>query len=213
VSPFPSHDQEGGGLYTFLDVEETVSIVSDDANDTSDGTGLRQLTLLGLNDSYNEISETVTLNGTTPVVTETKFLRVFRAFGVSAGSTGTNEGNIVGTSSSSSNTLFQVTADLGQTQLAIYTVPLGKVLEITSVDVTTFKQSAGAYEVRLMVRLFGCAWRLFGTFGVSGGGNLVKSYYPPLSIPQKSDIRMDAIVGANNTAVAASFSGFLRDVA
>jgi len=52
-----------GGSYTFPLSADTLAISSDDENDTSAGTGARTVLVKGLNSSFVEISETITLNG------------------------------------------------------------------------------------------------------------------------------------------------------
>ena len=61
------------------------------------------------------------MNGLTPVVTTGLFLRVYRARVVTAGSTGTNEGTITMTNTTSSNVIAQISVDnsgFGQTLMA-----------------------------------------------------------------------------------------------
>ncbi len=53
-----------------------VSIVSDDANDTSAGTGARTGIVKGLDADFREITRPFIFNGLTPVVTSKEFLRI-----------------------------------------------------------------------------------------------------------------------------------------
>lgn len=71
----------GSGLYTgFPSTAEPVRITSSSVNDAAAGTGARTVTVTGLDISGNFIQETVTLAGTTPVVTVQSFWRLNRAF-------------------------------------------------------------------------------------------------------------------------------------
>ena len=88
-----------GGNLSYLSVAETLNVVSTDANDTSAGTGARKVAILGLDASFNVISDVVTLDGTTPVESFVAFYRITGLFLLSAGSSLTNEGTINFTSS------------------------------------------------------------------------------------------------------------------
>ena len=59
-----------------------LEVVSDSSNDNGTtsplGTGATQVTVQGLTDWDTETTETVTLNGTTPVATSNTWLRVYR---------------------------------------------------------------------------------------------------------------------------------------
>jgi hypothetical protein len=96
------------------------------ANDTSAGTGARTVTILGLNASFAEISETVTLAGASASSPTTQsFIRVTRAWVATSGTyTGSNTGNVV-IETTSGSTLANLAAGVGQTQLSMYTVPAG----------------------------------------------------------------------------------------
>jgi len=60
-----------GGVYTFPASATKMDLVSDNDNDGKTGspssTGARTVTIYGLGATYNSLSETVTMNGTTPV--------------------------------------------------------------------------------------------------------------------------------------------------
>lgn len=79
---------------SFLSSAAILQIASTDANDTAAGTGARQLFISGLNNNWDAISETITLNGQTPVNTTTQFLRVNLLLVVEVGSFGGNQGDI-----------------------------------------------------------------------------------------------------------------------
>ena len=56
----------------------SLELISSDTNDTSSGSGAREVTVLGLNGSWNEVSQTVSTNGTTAVALTTDLLRIYR---------------------------------------------------------------------------------------------------------------------------------------
>ena len=89
------------------------TIVSSSASDTM------QVLVVGLDASYNEVRQTVTLNGTGSVAIPTALFRINSAIILS----GSNVGNI--TIASGGVTYGYIEATLGTTQACIYTVPAG----------------------------------------------------------------------------------------
>lgn len=88
-----------GGNWVAPTTNRTMSVVSSSASDAAAGTGARTLTLSGLNSSYADISETITLNGTTPVVSSNSYVMLNNTLVATAGSSTTNVGVITITAS------------------------------------------------------------------------------------------------------------------
>lgn len=84
----------GGGLITQPTSAGATTLVSDSASDAAAGTGARTILVSGLDANYFKKSETVTLNGLTPVTCVNNYLRINQLFMLSAGSNQTNVGNI-----------------------------------------------------------------------------------------------------------------------
>lgn len=133
-----------GGLIVWQTAAQTLSLVSDSADDTAAGTGARSVTVVGLNGSLAEITETVATAGLVAATTTNKFLRVYRAYVASAGTyagttAGGNLGNINATYSTTGNPAFIIAHDgtrgLGQTQSAFFTVPAGMKAYIAFIDI------------------------------------------------------------------------------
>lgn len=187
-------------------VAATISVVSSSANDAAAGTGARTIMINGLDSSYAEISETVTMNGATPVVTVAQFLRVNSVFAVTAGSGGVNAGNITGTLSG--NTIFYVEATQGAAHQMQYTVPAGKTLLVLNTRYGTGRfQSSGDCHILAQVRPLGGAWRSLQDI------YLYQNIYQPSvvggeSIPEKTDIRA-LVVSTINTQAFGEFAGWL----
>jgi hypothetical protein len=104
-----------GGTYTYPSSAAPLVLVSDSASDNT----TRSVVIDGLDASYNRISETIALNGTTNVTTTKSFFRINQMAMLNS----TNTGNI--TASISSVVYAKINAGVGQTQMAIYTVPAG----------------------------------------------------------------------------------------
>jgi len=112
-----------GGLYSFPAAAGTISIVSASANDASNGTGARTLTITGLDSNWGVQEKTYTLNGTTPVVTSDTWLRVNKVHVTTVGSGGVNAGTITFTHSNTSALCAQINANEGCSHACVYSVP------------------------------------------------------------------------------------------
>lgn len=122
---------EGGGLYPFQSSAVTLEILSASANDTAAGTGARTFTIVGLDNNFNPISETITMAGVTPVQTVNQYRRVNACVIASAGSGNVNAGDVTLRVTGGGSTQALVRAGYGFAKQAIYTVPAGFTLLVT----------------------------------------------------------------------------------
>ena len=83
-----------------------------------------RITVIGLNSLYQPISETVVMNGTTPVATTKQYLRI-NSMVVSPDSLSNPAGIVYLKNLAATVTYAQINAGIGRTQMAIYTVPAG----------------------------------------------------------------------------------------
>lgn len=95
-----------------------------------------QITIVGLDSGYNTISEAVTLNGTTPVATVKKYLRV-NSMSVTVGSATNPVGAVYLKDVGGTITYAQINAGVGRTQAALYTVPAGHTFFLQRVAIYT----------------------------------------------------------------------------
>jgi len=194
---------DGSNLYPWPTAAETLSVVSDDADDTSAGTGARTIEIQGLDSSWNVLIETVTMNGSTPVVTTGLFLRVYRARVVTAGSSGTNEGTITFTNTTSSNVIAQISVDnsgFGQTLMACYTVPAGKTAYLISFDFSSAKDNEHTF--RLLSRdntVTDAAWNTKEFASARGSFNDFRKWAIQ-KYTEKTDLDLQAIASSASAA-------------
>lgn len=121
----------------FQTVAAQYDIVSADVNDDVAGTGARTITLEGLDADFNELSETINLDGTTLVTTIGSFIRLNRAKIYDVGTYGgTNAGLITIRVTGSGDPQGYITAGKGQTRKAHYTIPAGKTAYMTRSNIT-----------------------------------------------------------------------------
>ena len=195
-------------IYPFPTSALTTTVVSTSANDTSSGTGARTVEIQGLASDYSRLTSTATLNGLTPVTLPTNFLRVFRIKVLTAGSTGWNEGNIE--VKHSTTVLGYITIGRNQTLMAIYTIPLNCTgyfyqwhTEISAdIGSTNTKQA----EIRLLARPFGGVFNTKDLRVLQSNASQLQNYNKiPIVFEEKTDIKIQAYSGTNNTYVTSGF--------
>jgi hypothetical protein len=200
-----------GGTKTYLSSGEILKITSTDVDDDGDpaDTGARTIEIYGLDDNYDEISETRTLNGQTAVDTVETYLRVYRAIIRSAGSTQSNEGTISIKNNASTVTMATIDPGEGQTLMTHYTVPNGKQMLIKNLCL----QATGNKDVSiaLYVRPFGEAWQVKLTATLNNG-TFNRLFLPPFKIDAKSDVVIRAISVQAGGIVNAGWDSILEDL-
>lgn len=203
---------QNGGLYSYLSAVSTVYVSATDAtNDNPTGTGARTVTVQGLDTDYNVVEETLSVNNTEGSV---EFIRVFRAFVATAGSLTTNDDIIeISTGAGGTGTVLATigkigtgtTFGLGQTQLALYTIPAGKTGYLTNWQVGggTYNDSITA---TLLARELDGATVPFRTRDIMDvpGGFHTRNYNVPYRFPEKTDIEVRAIA-STGSIVSSSF--------
>lgn len=202
---------EQGGVYAYPSSAISMKVSSSDANDDAAGTGARTVEVFGLDGDYNEINETVSLDGQTAVSTTIEFLRVFRVIVRSAGSGGTNAGDIyVGTGTVTAGVpatkYAKILVGEGQTLMALWTVPAGYTGYILRSTFSSGTTATNKYaEVRLKVRPLG---EVFQTkTAVTINQALYEMEYDlPIKVTEKSDIEARAFVSSGTDEIAATFS-------
>lgn len=202
-----------GGLYVYPTSAIQMKVSSSSADDTALGTGARTVSVQGLDQDYNEVAETITLTGQTAVLTTTTFIRVFRAFVITAGSGGTAAGTIyVGTGTVTSGVPATVYAEIAlgenQTTMAVWTVPAGYTFYVYRGTFSAASNNDTQYILgKFMTRPFGGVFR--NAADVTANSNAIPyDFEIPLAIPEKTDIEARAIaLSGSNFFVTASFEG------
>ncbi len=122
------------------------------AADTAAGAGAREITIQGIDDSFNEVAEAVaTAGGTASSATSTLFWRVHRAWVSSIGTyTGANTGLVTIEDSAGGQDFVVIVADEGQTQYTGWTVPVGKTAYLISLHLNV--DSNKTSNIRLFTR-------------------------------------------------------------
>ena len=181
---------DGGGVYTYQSSAVAMTVTSG-GGATDNGV---QVTVQGLDASYNEVSEAVTLAGSGTATTTQTYLRVYRAF-VSGSQEPTGDITIA----NGGTTYAKVLDGEHQTLMALWTVPAGYTAYLLQTDITAFTEQNNKFAV---------VWvqtrELDGVFRTQDKFALVENthhqqYQVPLPIPEKTDIRIRAI-GSSSSA-------------
>lgn len=199
---------DAGGLYPWLTVAEVASIVSTDANDAFGGTGAQTVKISGLDENYDLVDEIVELDGLTPVLTTTTFLRISRMTVPplldGGGEPIAGQGNAAGSinASQSATVRAQILNGNNQTLMAVLTVPRGYtgILVHGSAGTGSGKEATVKYYVRPFLGVFNLGYivQLFEN-------NEQRPFVLPQAINEKSDIDVRAISGVVGVQVSANF--------
>ena len=204
-----------GGTFNYPTGAVTMFVSSTSANDANGGTGANSILIQGLDENYDEIEETVLLNGQTQVATQKSYLRLYRAFVTLAGTGGTAGGIIyVGSSGATSgvpNTTIYANLHLGnQTQIAAYTVPAGYTLYLNDINFTAALSQANKTATCTFVsRDFGSNVFRSRFINVLQSNQLITKFEYPQPYYEKTDLECRVSTNTTNNAIGASFQGVL----
>ncbi|MNJ52898.1 hypothetical protein D3C77_482620 [compost metagenome] len=190
----------------------SLEVVSSSAADASAGTGMRTMLVRGLNTAYEEISELVTLNGLTPVALAQQFFRINEATPVTVGTGQANTGVITIRGAGAGTTRAIMPAGIGSLRQAVYTVPAGYDLVITSVLAVLNRVDTSD------------RWATISSWVRTSAGVIIQpaeigiatqpfrdEYAVPAVLPEKTDTTIRAQqVSGNNTNLTANIMGYLR---
>lgn len=197
-------------LITFPVAAIQMTVSSSNANDTSAGTGARTIVVQGLDANYNEVSETVTLNGQTAVTMTASLLRVNYAYVLTAGSGNGAAGDIyigtgVVTAGVPATTYDIIKFDYNTTITGSFTIP-ARHTGYLSQGLFSSGQSGGSNQVqgRLLTRGTDNIRRTLAVTSINNGvADYVFEY--PNAIQEKTTVEATAIGSSSNNAVSSMF--------
>lgn len=186
---------DAGGLYAYPSSAVKMTATSTDgAND--DGV---QVTVQGLDANYNELSETITLDGSGVGETSSFFLRVFRAF-VEGSQAPSGTINIT----NGGLTYARITLGNNQTLMALWTVPVGYTAYLLQIDVSLATTQNNKYAtVHFTARKSGGVFRTQDKF-VKSESSHHQQYHIPLKFEEKTDLEFRAIGDSASADIAIS---------
>ncbi len=193
-----------GGIYQYLSSAEILKVSSTDGNDTAAGDGARIIELFGLNRDYLRQTETISLNGQSPVSTAKSYLRIDRAIVRSAGDSGWNIGAINVKDNADSVVLLTVEPELNQTLMALTTVPMGCIGYLIDWYASSSSITPRLVELALFIRPFGEVFQIKSHVEVSQAAYRDDLRFP-MVIEPKSDIEVRGKAAASGGVISAGF--------
>ena len=187
-----------------------MSVSSTNANDTAEGTGARTIVVQGLDGDYDEITETVTLDGRNAVLTAASFLRINYMYVASVGSTKSAAGDIyIGTGAVTAGvpatTYNIIKFNYNDTITGCYTVPAGHTAYVTQGQFTAGQVSGATAVQGRLVAVNGSGIRRTAAVTTLNNGTADYPFEYPLPLPERTTIEATAIGGANNNSVSSLF--------
>lgn len=191
------------------------SSTSDDGSPV--GVGARTLRVYGLTDwATAEVSEDITLDGTTPVNTVNSYVIVHRMKVLTSGATNINVGTITATAATDGTITAVILPGDGQTEMAIYGVPsvqtfylkrwgasIGKSVSAQAVNFSIRVNENPNVQTTNYLRKDDINLSSVGTSGVS------RDYEIPPSFPGPCIIKIQAIGTTSDIDGASGFDGYL----
>lgn len=153
-----------GGDINWLTVASKVEVLSSDAADTSAGLGVRSVEIHGLSATGVDQDEIIVMSGITPVESSLTYIRINKMHSETCGTYGgSHQGDITCQVTGGGAVLSKMTGEEGLVDTAVvygsgeagngyYTVPLGKVLYITRIEVIPDVGVAKTIDIALYER-------------------------------------------------------------
>lgn len=207
---------DGSNIYTYLTSASSVYITSSSGSDTVAGTGARTVEVEGLDENYVLTTETINVDDS---ASQTTFIRLFRAIVKATGSGGQAAGiiSIRSAASGGGTLLAQIQkvgtgggASLGQTFMAMYTVPAGKTAYLTQWTVGAGGQNADT-TCLFTARTFGDGGFNAKDIIISAGQQFSKNYKIPLQFTEKTDLEVRGFTSSSGNDCSSSFNLILYD--
>lgn len=206
---------DAGGTFLYPVTAEPLDIISSDTDDDAADVGAHTVIVEGLDANFTLQSETASMGGTVAVNLINNYLRVFRAYVVTAGTGAENAGSISVRTQTGGTVRASIRIGNNQTLMAVYTIPDGKTgyLEDYYVDLDT-PPAGGDLDFKLRVRMENEVFQVKHIIGLvdDGTSHAIHSFTSPLILPEHTDIRIEASnAGAGAIASSAGFDLILID--
>ena len=187
-----------------------MSVSSTDANDTAAGTGARTVVIEGLDANYVEITETVTLNGQSAVLTAASFLRINYMYVATAGSTKSAAGDIyIGTGTLTAG-VPAIAYDIikfnyNNTVTGCYTIPAGYTGYLSQGRFATGQVTGSSLVQGRLVATGLDGIRRTAAVTTLNNGVADYTFEYPVAVPEKTTLEATALGSANNNSASSMF--------
>ncbi len=206
----------GGGLYPGFNAvaAQTVNVTSTHGDDDVGGDGALRVRLEGLDGNYDRVTEDVTLTGAIATVSGNTYLRLDRAYVLTAGAAGCNVGDIEISQTISGIKMVDLPATRNQANMGCYTVPAGFTAWPLSGLCTLIDAQDTTARMDVFIREFGGVFRSRFPFGIYRGGGPVTlaTNAPQAPLLEKTDFDVRCITtSSSNTHVTIKIDFLLVD--
>jgi hypothetical protein len=199
------------GTYNWPATDETLRVAAGgNINDTSAGTGARTIQIQYLDANGDEQQDQLTLDGVNAsTATSSTARRFLKAWVDTAGAIKSNNtGEIVIENSSTGQVVGSISAGVGESELSMYTVPLGYTAYLTRIEVSVSVGTNKDADVRMWQRTnayttsapFGVKRLVRQWVAVQGADNIIEYKSLP-QFPEKTDLWFEAQGNGAETAV------------
>ena len=215
-----------GAVYQTPTTAQSIEIVSDSTDDDAAGTGARTVAIQGLNAAWELQTQTVSMDGTTPVAIPGTWTRVFRAKVTESGTyatqtAGSHAGTITVRNSGAGVMWAQMAIStdgfpMGQTEIGCYTIPAGKTGYLLSkhVSIESTKVPNVLWFHREGADTVAAPYDSMSLFERHNGAADELTYAPPapnLRLPEKTDVGAMAYLATGSASVSIEFQILLID--
>lgn len=195
------------------------NIVSTSASDSAAGTGMRTVAVTGLTSwSTAEVTEIVTMNGTTNVLTANAYVIINDMTMVTCGSAGPNVGRVTATAQTDGTLSVSMRPVSGRTTTTVYGFPSTKSIVFQRWDAFLNRESGASFaEFKFLVNLNPAAqasgWieadrRSCTASGTSAAHFEIK---PPPRVQGPAILKVQATASKAGTSAGASYGFYLVD--
>lgn len=209
---------EVGGIYVFPPAGGIqMAIVSSSASDGAAGIGARTVDIYYLDHLYREQSETLTLQGLTPVNTAaTNILRVQDIHVMTVGSNGVSVGNLSLRDIAGVTTYGYIGANGNAARQAIFTVPAGKTLYMTEWTVGAGSSAGnrlGEFTLRATTthddELTAGVFHFKAT-AIVQDGSLTMPFCVPIKCVATTDVKISVVSDSTNVITTGYMCGWME---
>jgi hypothetical protein len=198
------------GVIPFPAAALQMKVSSSSTDDTAAGTGARTVYLEGLDANHREISEIVTLNGQTEVLTTQSFLHINDAYVASAGSGNSAAGDIYfGTGTVTAGvpaTVYDlIKFDYNRRITGSYTIPAGYTAYLVQGLFSAGQAGGSSQVVGRLLRIGGDNIRRAVAITTVNNGVADYTFEYPVSIPEKVTVEAVASGSSNNNEASSMF--------
>lgn len=205
---------DGGISFPYKTVNAQLDVSSNSNNDTLTGVGGRTLSIVGVDEDYNLVSEEIDMDGTNTVTTVNSYIFVNKATFLIAGSANTNTGDI--SIKHTGDEIALMRPQQGATLHSIYYVPTGSSLFVYSIfnDLNRGDGSSGLKEGQIFIQSkeFGKAFVTTAPQGLrsdGAGGRVALNF--PVKFPEKSIVRVMFTARDNGCLVSSRVEALLKE--